>query len=45
MVVGLMTMTSDHLDAIKNQLQLEKNDEFRQSAFVAFLENKESERI
>ena len=34
-------MTSDHLDAIKNQLQLEKNDEFRQSAFVAFLEDKE----
>ena len=34
-------MASDHLDAIKNQLQLEKNDDFRQSAFVAFLEDKE----
>ena len=34
-------MTSDHLDAIKNQLQLEKNNDFRQSASVAFLEDKE----
>ena len=35
-------MTSDHLDAIKNQLDLEENDQLRRDIYTAYLENQET---